>query len=314
MATNFLAYQDKARLLQLLVEGLVQDKQQAQAPRFRQHSEALEPWYKAMATGTLIGKPYSNSCLKSYYRNASKVLSLYGEISFDALRQALENTPPEQFGKRNDIYRAVLSLGKFLIRENSLDESFLKQVKEIKPRRHIPPKRTSVNEKQLENVIQACKTQHEKLIISLLSSTGLRASECCALRIQDIDLENKSLVVENGKGGKRRRVGLNDEVRHLLKVHILGLREKEPESPVFINNLGVQMDRFGLLNRIRAIGGRINLKISPHALRRCFVTINANRGRSLVILQMACGHSDIKTTRMYCQTSEEEVINAMQGW
>jgi integrase/recombinase XerD len=75
-----------------------------------------------------------------------------------------------------------------------------------------------------------------------------------------------------------------------------------------------QMIRDGLLNRIRRIGKRAGVDVSPHALRRAFVTINANKGRSLVMLQMACGHSDIKTTRSYCKTSEEEMINAMKEW
>jgi site-specific recombinase XerD len=49
-------------------------------------------------------------------------------------------------------------------------------------------------------------------------------------------------------------------------------------------------------------------------MRPAFVTINANKGRSLVMLQMACGHADIKTTRDYCRTSEQEMDKAMQEW
>jgi site-specific recombinase XerD len=49
-------------------------------------------------------------------------------------------------------------------------------------------------------------------------------------------------------------------------------------------------------------------------MRPAFVTINANKGRSLVMLQMACGHADIKTTRDYCRTSEQEMVKAMQEW
>jgi len=74
------------------------------------------------------------------------------------------------------------------------------------------------------------------------------------------------------------------------------------------------MTRDGLLNRIRRLGKKLNIDVSPHALRRAFVTINANKGRSLVMLQMACGHSDIKTTRSYCKTTEEEVIREMKNW
>ncbi|MFN7309842.1 MAG: tyrosine-type recombinase/integrase [Vampirovibrionales bacterium] len=58
----------------------------------------------------------------------------------------------------------------------------------------------------------------------------------------------------------------------------------------------------------------VYLCVTTHAMRRAFVTINANKGRSLVMLQMACGHADIKTTRDYCRTSEQEMVKAMQEW
>jgi len=74
------------------------------------------------------------------------------------------------------------------------------------------------------------------------------------------------------------------------------------------------MGRSGLLQRVERLGQLACVKVSPHALRRAFVTINANKGRPLVILQRSCGHSDIKTTMSYCLTAEQEVIEAMKGW
>jgi hypothetical protein len=47
--------------------------------------------------------------------------------------------------------------------------------------------------------------------------------------------------------------------------------------------------------------------------RRIFQWI-LNNGRQLVHLQIACGHADITTTRSYCQTSQDEVLEAMRGW
>ena len=50
-------------------------------------------------------------------------------------------------------------------------------------------------------------------ITALLWSTGLRSSELCALNWRDIDLEDGSLMVRKGKGGKQRQIFLNDRVR-----------------------------------------------------------------------------------------------------
>ena len=66
--------------------------------------------------------------------------------------------------------------------------------------------------------------------------------------------------------------------------------------------------------KIERVSKHFDFHFTPHALRRAFVTINVNKGRPLVHLQIACGHADITTTRSYCQTSEDEVLEAMQNW
>jgi site-specific recombinase XerD len=52
--------------------------------------------------------------------------------------------------------------------------------------------------------------------------------------------------------------------------------------------------------------------VHPHALRRAYVTINANKGVPLKALQESCGHSDLKTTSDYCRTSKEEALAIMK--
>ncbi|MCA9800316.1 MAG: tyrosine-type recombinase/integrase, partial [Cyanobacteria bacterium HKST-UBA04] len=132
--------------------------------------------------------------------------------------------------------------------------------------------------------------------------------------VGDVDLANGVLMVEQGKGGKRRKVGMNQTLLAHMKRYICTLSDTHESAPLFLNTKGLRMQRDGLLNRIRRLGKQTGIKVSPHVLRRAFVTINANKGRSLVMLQMACGHSDIKTTRDYCKTTEDEVIQAMKGW
>jgi integrase/recombinase XerD len=134
------------------------------------------------------------------------------------------------------------------------------------------------------------------------------------LTVGDLHLEEGYLIVQKGKGGKRRRVGLTQHCQELLSEYLTGLTKRAPDAAVFLDKYGRTMRRDGLLNRLRRLGALAGIDVSPHALRRAFVTINANKGRSLVMLQMACGHSDIKTTRSYCKTSEDEMIQAMKNW
>lgn len=66
-------------------------------------------------------------------------------------------------------------MGKFLIAENQLEDAFLKEVKSLYPKRHLPPKRSTIKEDELEKLLQACENTEQSLIVSLLAFTALRA-------------------------------------------------------------------------------------------------------------------------------------------
>lgn len=305
---------EKQKQLKQLLQTLLSEEEESLHPKYPNHKEAIEPWKRAMASGTLTGKAFSPHTIKNYARYVYEYLAKYPQLTFDDFQTELELTPAESFGRRDKYFKALLCFARFLIREESLSQIFVDKALAIQPKRHIPAKQTSVNEEQLQQLLAACTNPLNRLIIHLLSSTGLRAAEFCALKYQDINLAEGYLTVQRGKGGKRRRVGLPPSVHQLLAAHMEALTNQSPEASLFINILGQPMTRDGLLNRIRKLGQKIGISVSPHALRRAFVTINANKGRSLVMLQMACGHSDIKTTRSYCKTSEDEMIQAMKGW
>ena len=59
-----------------------------------------------------------------------------------------------------------------------------------------------------------------KLIIALLYGSGLRVGECLRLRVQDVDLDNLSLTVHDGKGRKDRRTILSSNLVAPLKAAI----------------------------------------------------------------------------------------------
>lgn len=165
-----------------------------------------------------------------------------------------------------------------MVREHSLHASFLDQGLAIQPNRHIPAKQTTVTEEQLNTLIAACPTPSHRLIIQMLASTGLRASEFCALKLQDVNLEDGYVIVQRGKGGSRR-VGLSPVCLDLLNQHIAGLGNLEPQEPLFRDRFGQPLNRDVLLKRVNKMGKKLGIDVSPYALRRAFVTFNANKGR-----------------------------------
>jgi integrase len=276
-------------------------------------SEYLNDWIDAMRFGLMGGRPFSEISTRTYAYYAEWFLEQYEVLSVENLKKALLSIPIEHFAKRLKLFQSLTSFAKYLIQEGMMDDSYLVASKPFKPRRHLPERKTTVDQKGLDKIMEACHSPLEKLIVTLLSQTGLRVSEAANLCLEDIDFDNRFLRVKLAKWGKTRRVGLPISVIQAIQVY-LKFRPQIEEDWLFINRNGERMDRFGIRNRLERIGKKADVKVTPHALRRAFVTLNANKGRPLVMLQMACGHNDITTTRSYCMTTEDETIEAMQAW
>lgn len=279
-----------------------------------EHRSFLEPWKSAMILGLMTGRAFSSRTVDDYWHYVSNYFNKQDTLSLEGLKSGLASIAPAQIAKRQHFYKALVCLGKYLISEGALDSDFPAMAKPLFPKRHLPPRRHCVSEEQLASLWSHCRDNQDRLILCLLSSTGLRALEACSLKWEDVDLDKGILTVKLAKGGKTRRVGMNAQLIEILKEW----RGKSPKAlksnPIFLNRLGKQMNTSGLYQRLVRIGEDAGIRVSPHALRRAFVTSNANKGRPLQMLQKACGHSDIKTTMSYCRTSEDEVIAAMKGW
>ena len=279
--------------------------------RGKKHADFIEEWRKAMANGTFNGRPFSPQTQNSYVSYMTKFLSAYEKLSYSNLITCLGNIPTHQYCKKNQIHQAAVSFGKYLIEQKALNPVFLTEVKKLKPKRHLPAKQLTVRQEGLTDLIKCCKNPLDILIIILLASTGLRASEACSLTLNDIRFDERKIYVRKGKWGKARRVGITDGLLVALQQYLVWKGELMPKDSLLTNGSKRPLNRNGLYQRLKKLERRVGVEVTPHALRRAFVTINVANGIPLVYLQVACVHSDITTTRSYCQTTEEEVIEAM---
>lgn len=296
--------------------------------------ENLDPviyeWLEWCRTGMLTGKPikprtvelynyYFYLYLKTLGKNPSKPL-----ISINNARLVIGSFPVKSFSTKLNIYSALMSFAKYLAIQGKLEEDFRDKLKELRPRRYLPAKKTSLNEKQLEKLIssiddiEGSSNSYDKLtskaLVTTLANTGLRASELCKLTLKDVDLESRLIKVRLGKGNKDRTVGINEALYTVL-IEYLKARPVNDSELFFINKIKEGFNPHALCQKITRLSKRSGVGvISPHSLRRSFVTINAAKGKPLNHLRIACGHADITTTQGYCMTSQDEVIEAMKGW
>lgn len=277
------------------------------------HQSYLPVWLQSLEHGLFNGYAYSEHTVKLYKRQMTWFFNEFNEISVHNFKQALMSIPIERFSTRLKLFEAISCFSKYLVQEGIVEEGFPNQFKPFRPRRHLPPKKVTVDPAGVDKLLAACEMPLDRLLLLLLSQTGLRASEAAGLKLDDLHLEKRYLVITRAKWGKTRRVGLTQVAIEAIQAY-LPLRQ-HPESPSLMTKInGKPMDRNGIITRIYKLGRKAGVPVSPHALRRSFVTINANKGRPLPMLQIACGHSNITTTRSYCMTSEDETIEAMKDW
>lgn len=135
----------------------------------------------------------------------------------------------------------------------------------------------------------------------LLATTGLRISEACNARIEDLThVDDRERWVDvTCKGNLRRSVPLHPATWLRLEPLVT-----EPRGRLFVTRSGARLDRRAAsrtLGKIATQAG-ITTTFSPHVLRHTFVTLARATGCHLEDVQDAAGHADPATTRAYDRT------------
>lgn len=152
-------------------------------------------------------------------------------------------------------------------------------------------------------------TQHQlvHLLFLLLYGAGLRVSEACSLKWNDLDL-GKGLLRIRGKGQKERLAVLPKSTLPLLKefhhknlnqqVYLFGEKPLNPRTAYsWIRKLGMDAD--------------LSAAIHPHALRHSFATHLLSSGANLRTLQELLGHESLVATQKYTHLSVDQLARTL---
>lgn len=253
-------------------------------------------------------------------------LTLEQAFQLTSVYSVLSQYSVESYSNRHNMLYSLVSFAKFLISMEVLEEPVLNQLRRFRPKRVIPPRKTVLREEEdiqkLRTVIQHKRYESDYSRIldwTLLESfiqTGLRISELCNLNLEDIDFHRGVIEVKLGKGRKNRKVGLTQKLEQILKDY-LDIRFKRitlERNAIFLNRRGTRLKPADITRRLLKLSKLAGLEITAHGLRRTFATFHANQGRPLHMIQLALGHSDIRTTQEYLMTDENQVIQAMRDW
>jgi integrase len=134
-------------------------------------------------------------------------------------------------------------------------------------------------------------------VLDFLRVSWCRASELANLRWQDVKWGAGYLEFANPKERKTKHLPLTGEVLQILKK----AKEFSSGDYVFMHK-GNRVSRYSVYQRVRSLGKRAGVKLSPHMLRHSGVTNALAHGAPLFAVQAVVGHSSVETTRNYDHT------------
>jgi site-specific recombinase XerD len=209
----------------------------------------------------------------------------------------------------HDFYRVLRAFFNWLIMEELLSDSPMRRVKapvvRLEQKHPLTPP-------QVTALIQAAKrstdSKRNESLMLLLLDTGLRASEVCSLKVEDVDFSTNSFKV-TGKGNKPRLCYFGRSTSKVLGAY-LRIRKAQPYEPLFAARGGGSLSANSLLQlttRLAKAAGISPGLCSPHALRRTFAVSLLRNGGNVFALQAMLGHTDLQMTRRYVAIADADI-------
>lgn len=149
-----------------------------------------------------------------------------------------------------------------------------------------------------------------KIILSLMLSTGVRRNELIHIKISNIDFENNSIFLEHTKTGFTRYIYFDDETGELIKLLIKRLnkfKNKDRDWLFLSGQFHTQLTTMGIDEIFRKLKTTLGFQIAPHMLRHTFATECVENEIPLSSLQTLMGHTRLSTTQIYIHLANKRV-------
>jgi integrase/recombinase XerD len=151
-----------------------------------------------------------------------------------------------------------------------------------------------------------------RAVFELLYASGLRISELCNARLENIDLDEGWIRV-TGKGNKTRIVPVGAKAVEAIARYLANERPTlvGPRSgaEIFLSVRGRKFTRARVWQLIKQYAGIAGLEtnVYPHLLRHSFATHLLSNGADLRVIQELLGHADISTTEIYTHVDQRRL-------
>ncbi len=270
-------------------------------------------------------KRYSPHTIRSYQDDLvfffDYLLTDFGEIKLKEIKPTFIRSWLAQQKENNASSRTInrristlKSFFKFQLKQQAIEASPMATIVSPKVNKRLP---SFVEQKDTAVLFEYVEFPDtwvgltEKMILTILYSTGLRLSELINLKESQVDLRLKQLKIL-GKGNKERLIPVSAEVEVLLRTYLSqkgGNFANDKQEYLLVNEKGnklypkyVQL----IVKKYLSLVTTINKK-SPHILRHTFATHLMNNGAELNAVKELLGHSSLAATQVYTHNTIEKL-------
>lgn len=207
----------------------------------------------------------------------------------------LDNYNFSSVSQQNQVINAIRFLYKYGLNKKYNKVSFKRPRSEKKLPRVIEKEFLLDKLSKIENI-------KHKAILTLAYSTGMRVSEVCNLKIEDVDSKRMLIHIKNGKGRKDRIVPLTQTVLGLLRSH-----HKIEKPLMFVFNGQNKGEKYTSTSCNQIVKKYLGNEYHFHLLRHSNATAMLEAGTDLRYIQSHLGHASSRTTEIYTHVSTAQI-------
>ena len=228
-----------------------------------------------------------------------------------ALREGDADHPPLGASSAGRTVVAVRGFHRFAVRDGLASHDPSAGVRPPSPAKRLPKALALGDVEAILDAAGAAGTalaQRDRALLEVLYGTGARISEAVGLDVDDIDLDDGTVLLR-GKGSKERIVPVGSYARDAVSSYVTGARAdlvaagtgSNAGGALFLNARGGRLSRQSAWTVIVRAADRAGVaaEVSPHTLRHSFATHLLEGGADVRVVQELLGHASVTTTQVY---------------
>lgn len=225
-----------------------------------------------------------------------------------SLREGDQDHPPLSAASAGRTVVAVRGFHRFTVREGLTGTDPSVAVRPPAPARRLPK---ALPLADIERILDAAGAPgtvlalRDRALLELLYGTGARISEAVGLDLDDLDLEQGTVLLR-GKGGKDRIVPVGSYAQTAVETYLVRGRGTLSAAgrgvpAMFLNARGGRLSRQSAWTVLARAADRagVTTEVSPHTLRHSFATHLLDGGADVRVVQELLGHASVTTTQIY---------------